>query len=338
MADFDEYRELDAGGALAGLDLPAIATVRRLKGHASTRRFFRLGTAHGVSAILVVYPEADASEPLDRFARTARWFAAAGVRVPRVWQRGERALVMADGGDQMLDGAPVGDAPRLYRQAMSIVAKLQAHGRRAALPNPGWALDGERFAFELDFMEQYALGAWLGAVGDVEARRALYDELSARLDGLPRALCHRDFHSRNLMVHQEFLLVVDFQDAMEGPIFYDAASLLLDNYVDVPAAVVAASLASAQLSVGAAHAVDASLRVPEWPRGLGPGNRQAFALTALQRSLKALGTFGYQVTEGSTTAYASYAPRTWEYARRLLRELGWGRYEESLQAFDQLGA
>ena len=149
MADFDEYRELDAGGALAGLDLPEIATVRRLKGHASTRRFFRLGTAHGASAILVVYPESDASELLDRFARTARWFTAAGVRVSRVWQRGERALVVADGGDQMLDGTRVRDAPRLYRQALSIVAKLQAYGRRAALPNPGWALDGERFAFDV---------------------------------------------------------------------------------------------------------------------------------------------------------------------------------------------
>jgi len=170
------------------------------------------------------------------------------------------------------------------------------------------------------------------------SRRVLYDELSTRLDGLPRALCHRDFHSRNLMVHGERLLVVDFQDAMEGPVFYDAASLLLDNYVDVPASVVAASLASAQVRLGSTHAVDTSMRVPEWPRGLAAGNRQAFALTALQRSLKALGTFGYQVTEGGNPGYARYARRTWEYARRLLGELGWGQHAESLAAFDQLRA
>jgi len=338
MADLGEYGDLDGSGALAGLSLPAIAAARRLKGHASTRRFFRLRTGEGASAILVVYPESDAADALDRFERTARWFTTAGVRVPRVWQRGERALVMADGGDRMLDGAQVGEVPRLYRQAMSIVAKLQDHGWRAELPNPAWALDGERFTFELDFMERHAVRAWLGKADGGELRRAFYDELSARLDGLPRAFCHRDFHSRNLMVHQGRLLVLDFQDAMEGPVFYDAASLLLDNYVDVPVSVVAASLASVRMRPGAVHAVDMSLRVPTWPRGLAPGNRQAFALTALQRSLKALGTFGYQVTARGNTAYAAYARRTWEHARRLLRELGWERYEALLAVFDQIRA
>jgi len=336
VTDPDVLRALDASGAIAGLTLPANTEVCQLTGHASTRRFFRARTPGGTSAILVVYPESDAAEGLERFERAARWFMGAGVRVPRIWQRGERALLMADAGDQMLDGAQVGEVPRLYRQAMSIVARLQKHGRHAAPPNPEWALDGKRLAFELDFMDRHALRGWLG-VDDGEApRQAFYDELSARLDRLPRAFCHRDFHSRNLMVHQERLLVVDFQDAMEGPVFYDAASLLLDNYVDVPTEIVTAALASAQKRLGVAHAVDGSLRVPDWPRGLAPGNRQAFALTALQRLLKALGTFGYQVTAGGNTSYARYAGRTWGHARRLLRELGWGHYEELLTAFDQL--
>jgi aminoglycoside/choline kinase family phosphotransferase len=125
---------------------------------------------------------------------------------------------------------------------------------------------------------------------------------------------------------------------MAGPLFYDAASLLLDNYVDVPTAVVTASLASLQAKLGPVHARDTSLRVPDWPRGLSPGNRQAFALTALQRSLKALGTFGYQVTEGGNPGYVRYARRTWRHARRLLRELGWEQYEQLLAAFDRLPA
>ncbi len=336
--DLAEYRELEASGALAGLRLPVITTARRLQGHASTRRFFRVGTKAGGSAVLVVYPESDATEGLDRFERTQQWFRAAGVRVPKLWGRGARVLAMEDGGDQMLDGAPSRDVSRLYRQAMSFVTKMQAHGARTGSPNPGWALDGERFTFELDFMERHAVRAWLGVEGGAEQRRAFYDELSARLDKLPRALCHRDFHSRNLMVHRDRLFVVDFQDVMEGPLYYDAASLLLDNYVDVSAAVMSSSLATVQSSSGVAHTVDTSLRVPESPRGLTAGNRQAFALTALQRSLKALGTFGYQVTAGGNPGYARYADRTWGHARRLLRELGWERYEERLVVFDQLGA
>ncbi len=334
----DEWGNLDKAGGLRGLQLPAIASARRLQGHASTRRFFRLGTERQVSAILVVYPESGAAEELDRFERTTRWFAAAGIRVPRILQRGERALVMTDAGDQMLDNVTVANAGRLYRQAMLAVARLQAHGHRAPHPNPDWVLDGARFAFELDFMERHAVRGWLGEGDSGEARSAFYDELTTRLDRLPRALCHRDFHSRNLMVDRDRLVVVDFQDAMAGPLFYDAASLLLDNYVDVAVPVVAASLSLAQAKLGDVHDVDGSLRVPDWPRGLAPGNRQAFVLTALQRSLKALGTFGYQVTERGNAAYGRFAHRTWQHARRSLRELGWGRYEEALAVFRQLGA
>src|SRR6185295_11569519 len=51
----------------------------------------------------------------------------------------------------------------------------------------------------------------------------------------PRVLCHRDFHSRNLLVQGDRLRLVDFQDARLGPVAYDLASLLRDSYVDVPA-------------------------------------------------------------------------------------------------------
>ena len=69
---------------------------------------------------------------------------------------------------------------------------------------------------------------------------------------------------------------------------------------------------------------------------LPPGGRQGFALTAAQRSLKALGTFGYQVSVAGRREYAGYARRTWRHARRTLASLGWHDLIEALVVFDQL--
>ena len=58
----------------------------------------------------------------------------------------------------------------------------------------------------------------------------MIDELAAE----PRVLCHRDYHSRNLMLHEDRLYIIDFQDARMGPDTYDLVSLLRDSYVDLP--------------------------------------------------------------------------------------------------------
>ena len=96
-------------------------------------------------------------------------------------------------------------------------------------------------------------------------------------------LCHRDYHSRNLMLRDGRLYIIDFQDARLGPDTYDLVSLLRDSYVDLPEQVVdeliAYFLALQGRSGGRARTF-----------------RRRFDLMALQRNLKALGTFGYQTT------------------------------------------
>ena len=69
------------------------------------------------------------------------------------------------------------------------------------------------------------------------ARDALRREFAILIEALasePRVLCHRDYHSRNLMLHDEQLYIIDFQDARMGPDTYDLVSLLRDSYVDLP--------------------------------------------------------------------------------------------------------
>jgi N-acetylmuramate 1-kinase len=123
----------------------------------------------------------------------------------------------------------------------------------------------------------------------------LVDELAAE----PRVLCHRDYHSRNLMVHAGQLFVIDFQDARMGPNTYDLVSLLRDSYVDLPETLVE-SLRD-----------DFGAEVDESPVEF----RRRFDVMAMQRNLKALGTFGFQAVSKANPVYAQYVPRTLRYVR-----------------------
>ena len=138
----------------------------------------------------------------------------------------------------------------------------------------------------MDFFVKHFLEAYRGVALAPAEREALRAECAAIVDELaaePRVLCHRDYHSRNLMLRDGRLCIIDFQDARLGPDTYDLVSLLRDSYVDLPGARRrrAASRTSSRCRAG-----------PAKPRAF----RRRFDLMALQRNLKALGTFGYQTT------------------------------------------
>jgi aminoglycoside/choline kinase family phosphotransferase len=102
------------------------------------------------------------------------------------------------------------------------------------------------------------------------------------------------------MVVGDALYVIDFQDARMGPDTYDLVSLLRDSYVDLPDALVEPLIATFASAVGA--------------RDL-QAFREQFDVMAMQRNLKALGTFGYQAVTRANPVYAQYVPRTLRYVR-----------------------
>jgi hypothetical protein len=127
-------------------------------------------------------------------------------------------------------------------------------------------------------------------------------------------LCHRDYHSRNLMLHAGGLYIIDFQDARMGPDTYDLASLLRDSYVDIPDREVDDLIAYfLALKGGSGHAV-----TPD--DGASAEFRRRFDLMAVQRNLKALGTFGYQTIARRNPVYIQYMPRTLRYVRTNLEK------------------
>jgi aminoglycoside/choline kinase family phosphotransferase len=137
-----------------------------------------------------------------------------------------------------------------------------------------------------------------GFLAKPEPEAALLDSLLklARIVAAhPRVLCHRDFHCRNLMVlPDQSLAMVDIQDARWGPDTYDVASLVRDAYVDIAESEVAEFVELYRLQLD--HLPEAGLF------------SQRFRLVAAQRMIKALGTFGYQVTRLARGRYRGRSP------------------------------
>jgi len=265
------------------------------------------------------------------FQNVATLFAAMPVPVPRILDEAADLGVLAleDLGDVTLQAhlgaVSAAERDRLYREATEVIVTMQRRGRELAAPGfvpYGIAFDVEKLTWEMEFFIKHFLGAYRGIDLDAPVVGALRDELSslvAAIAGEPRVLCHRDYHSRNLMVHAGCLYVIDFQDARMGPDTYDLVSLLRDSYVDLPEPLVDELIAQFAAGIGSHDGIEEF--------------RRRFDAVALQRNLKALGTFGFQATSRDNPVYAQYVPRTLRHVRENLeRRPQVGRLRESLTA------
>jgi aminoglycoside/choline kinase family phosphotransferase len=294
-----------------------------IAGDASERCFFRIH-APGLSPLVaVVHPEPFDLEELPYFA-VGNFLRGIGARVPAIVSSypGEGILLVQDLGDRTmlsaLEGASRGERLELYRRAVHTILHLQDEGTRTLtpdLPSARSALDRERLLFELRFFSEHYVGGLLGGPLDPDRERELdawFEELAGTAAGYERVLCHRDFHSRNLMIRSDDLWMVDFQDARLGPYTYDLASLLSDSYVDVPEEVVEEMLELYR-----------SQRARQLGRELPASRlREEYEVTCLQRNIKALGTFGYQATVRVNRRYLEDVPRTLEKIRLNLMRRG----------------
>lgn len=298
----------------------AEAGIEPLTPDASDRRYFRVDGASDAPFVLAVH-----TGPIDfeqsTFVGVHRLLEAMPVPVPRLlgYSSALGIMAQADLGDLTLY-AWLPDAPRdarlaRYGEAVDLIAMLQARGAELASPAyPPYALafDVEKLGFELDFFRRHFLEGSRGRRVSPAERDALGHEFDAIVNELaaePRVLCHRDYHSRNLMLHDDRLHLIDFQDARMGPDTYDLVSLLRDSYV---------SLDDTEV-----EALTSRFLASRHPDAVGAGTaREAFRcrfdLMALQRNLKALGTFGFQAVTRSNDAYLQYVPRTLGYIRGYL--------------------
>lgn len=205
---------------------------------ASFRRYFRVTFA---DETLIAMDAPPGQEDCVPFLHVAQLFAEAGAHVPAILAQNlaQGFLLLSDLGSttylQALTGSPAGEtteelADRLYRDAVAALLRIQLASRPGVLPDYDEAL----LLRELRLFPDWYLGRHLEAVPGAVQRETL-EEIFRRLVrnalAQPRVFVHRDYHSRNLMMATPGPGIIDFQDAVYGPITYDLVSLLKDAYI-----------------------------------------------------------------------------------------------------------
>lgn len=207
-----------------------LLTLAPASADASFRRYFRAKTAKGSYIVMDAPPAHEDCRP---YVHVARLFRAAGANTPEVLAENldEGFLLLTDfGNTTYLDALDAASADRLYRDANATLVRIQRASRAGELPDYDEAL----LLREMQLFPDWYLARHLNYELSATQRAALEDafrRILANNLAQPRVYVHRDWHSRNLMVTEPNPGVLDFQDAVYGPITYDLVSLYKDAYI-----------------------------------------------------------------------------------------------------------
>ena len=289
-----------------------LATLAPASADASFRRYFRLASAgeHGPTLIAV---DAPPPEKCREFAQIAQLLANAGVHVPRVLECDfeEGFMLVTDLGTKpyiaVLDPGDPQAARPLMRDALDALIRWQSSSRENVLP----AFDEAFLRREMELMPEWFIERHLGRAVDENTRGVLdrtYALLIASARAQPQVYMLRDFMPRNLMVCEPNPGVLDFQDAVYGPITYDVASLLRDAFLSWDEEFELDCIAYYwERAKKAGLPVDADFgefyRQVEW--------------MGLQRHIKVLGLFARLFHRDGKSRYLADLPRFVGYARKV---------------------
>ncbi len=288
--------------------------IELLAGDASDRRFARVIPPKAQTSILVVHNHSIDPAQLPMLQVT-NLFHKLPVNAPTILGVAPELgiVVLEDLGNTTLESAVSKSTKEertgYYQEAVNIIGTIQRGKRQSSTSDNvafNAALDSNKLLFELNFFIEHFLTNYLGRHIPRKAQELLDDEfqtLASEMANEHQVLCHRDFHSRNLMVHKHRLYVIDLQDARMGPDTYDLASLLRDSYVELPNEEIEQLL---DLYAQLMNIADI------------PAFRERFIRTSLQRNLKALGTFGYQIVAKGKVRYLDAISLTLKYLQKTL--------------------
>lgn len=291
-----------------GLDA---ATLRPASADASFRRYLRLDSAQGPRIVMDAPPERENCRP---FVQVAALLRGAGLNAPAVlhWDEAQGFMLLDDLGSTTYLAALAGrDATRaapLYRDALDALVKLQGIAAEGRVPAYDRALLRHELQLFPDWYVARHCGHALDAAGQARLE-ACFDLILDACVAQPAVLVHRDYHSRNLMLtEQRNPGVLDFQDAVRGPVTYDLASLLRDAYVEWD------------------EEVQLDWAVRYWERARKAGLPvdadfgafwRDFEWMGLQRHLKVLGIFARLCHRDGKDGYLKDLPLVWRYAHRV---------------------
>jgi len=303
------------------------ASLRPASADASFRRYLRIDGTDGASRIVMDAPPD--KEDCRPFVHVGRLMAEAGLNVPDIlaWDETNGFMLLSDLGSQTvierLDPARPADAHAWYLQAVDVLLQWQQASRPDTLPPYDGALLRRELALFPDWYLARHRGVALTDAQQSTLSRA-FDAIVADNLAAPTVYVHRDFMMRNLMVPREAgapLGVLDFQDAVQGPVTYDIASLLRDAFIswdedfviDITVRYWEGARRAGILGAGS---------VSGWGDDFGSFYR-AVEWMGLQRHLKVAGIFARLTLRDGKPRYLADTPRFIAYIRATA-----GRYRE----------
>ena len=294
-----------------------------LKGDASGRNYFRLkfdSIENNISSVVLMQLRNPPIQKNTPFVVTQAFLTECGINVPKLYFKDDDKgfIFLEDLGDITLEEklmiTSIEEQEKYYERAIDILLNMQVEcTMRLNKDVPAYylAFDLEKLTWELDFMATHFIEGFLKQTISENDKQTLKEELlkvCSTLSKQKRYFCHRDFHSRNIMIHKDNLILIDFQDARTGPCQYDIASLLRDSYFKLNPGLIEKLL-------------NEYINKKEEREGSAIDRAEflkVFDLMCIQRNLKALGTFGYQVSVKKNERYRDAIPRAIEYIFRNL--------------------
>ena len=276
--------------------------VQALRNDASFRSYYRVTQPDFSYVVMDAPPD---REKTDIFVDIAtRWHAEA-LPVPKVyaWQKEKGYVMLSDFGDTLLlDVLNEDNVEKYYEQAINLLVQLQKQA-----PEHLPLFDESYIRIELGlFPEWFCSKLLLMTLNDSEKSmiESLNQQLVANCLIQPQVIIHRDFHSRNLMIlnQSEHFGLIDFQDAMIGPLSYDLVSILKDCYISWPRARIEKWVKNYFDKIKSRYGLDDFQAFLKW-----------FDWTGLQRHLKVLGIFSRLKIRDNKPHYINDIPRIMDY-------------------------
>lgn len=285
---------------------PANIQLTPLAGDASFRRYYRATVNENAYVVMDAPPQEETVTPFIEIANTLR---AHHILTPEILASdiAQGFLLLSDFGDQLLLPAlNHSTVSNYYAMACQHLLKLQRISG-ANLPR----FDADFMAEECNRFTQWYCHALLQCdlnLAESACLKQTYQDLIAHIKSQPQVMVHRDFHSRNLMIVGDGLGVLDFQDAVLGPVTYDIASLFRDCYIDWPQADVkqwALAYRDKAVEVGIIAPVDDDTFI-RW-----------LDMTSLQRHIKCVGIFARLALRDQKRDYLKDIPRVLNYIEQI---------------------
>lgn len=299
---------------------------QELEGDASDRFYFRvllksLIEKGNPKSLIIMQMKNPVPELETDFTQTLKFLKGISLPVPELYHYDVSMglLFLQDCGTRTLE-EHLNDFPGmkipLYHQAVELLFNMQTRATRSISKTcPAYHLkfDVEKLMWEFNFMLEHYVEQLCGSSltrFDKSELRDAFTPLCEMIAKQKTCFTHRDYHSRNLMVDENRLVLIDFQDARMGPCQYDLVSLLKDSYAKINDSL-------------EGELVDLYIRLKENEEGMKIDREEFYRVfdgTAIQRNLKAVGTFAYQSVKKNNHRYAGNIAPTLDYVRQTLNK------------------